>query len=102
VNSIFEKGLIRQIELQRCLKIAKVQKTNPVTYLLEDYKRKPVAKTFYEFELHRAADPDVYFVKKVLCKKEDKIYVKWLRFDNLHNSWIHKNNVLLNNTFLLK
>ncbi|XP_011636546.1 uncharacterized protein LOC105426842 [Pogonomyrmex barbatus] len=34
-------------------KIIKVPKTNPVTYLLENYKGKPVAGGFYEYELHR-------------------------------------------------
>jgi len=31
-------------------KIVKVQKINPVTYLLENYHRKPIAGEFYEYE----------------------------------------------------
>jgi len=61
-----------------------------VTYLLEDYMRKPVAEGFYEYELYHA-NP-VYLVEKMLRKREDEAYVKWLRFEN---SWMHKNNVLL-------
>ncbi|XP_011699124.1 PREDICTED: uncharacterized protein LOC105456627 [Wasmannia auropunctata] len=72
----------------------KVQKTNPATYLLEDYRGKPVAGGFYEYELHRVANPNVYLVEKVLRKRGDDVYVKWLGFDNSHNSWIHKDNVL--------
>ncbi|KYQ51588.1 hypothetical protein ALC60_09309 [Trachymyrmex zeteki] len=49
---------------------------------------------FYEHELHRATYPDVYLVEKVLRRKGDKVYVKWLGFDGSHNSWIHKNNVV--------
>ncbi|XP_071653079.1 uncharacterized protein [Temnothorax longispinosus] len=71
-----------------------VQKTNPVTFLLEDSRGKPVAGGFYEYELHRVANPDVYLVEKVLRKRGDEVYVKWLGFDNSYNSWIHKNNVL--------
>ena len=45
-------------------RIIKVQKTNPVTYLLEDYREKSVARGFYEYvefyELHRVANLDVY------------------------------------------
>ncbi|KYN28550.1 hypothetical protein ALC57_02029 [Trachymyrmex cornetzi] len=74
--------------------IIKVQRTNPVTYLLEDYCGKSVAGAFYEHELHRATHPDVYLVEKVLRRKGDKVYVKWLGFDGSHNSWIHKNNVI--------
>jgi len=43
-------------------RIVKVQKTNSVTYLLEDYHGKPVAGGFYEYEIHRVANPDVYLV----------------------------------------
>ncbi|KAG5323559.1 MOS1T transposase, partial [Pseudoatta argentina] len=70
-----------------------VQRTNLITYLLEDYHGKPVAEGFYKYE-HRVANPDIYLVEKRLRKKGDKVYVKWLGFDNSHNSWIHKNNVL--------
>jgi len=75
-------------------KITKVQKTNPVTYLLEDSCGKPIAGGFYEYKLHRVANPDVYLVEKMLRKRRNEVYVKWLRFDNSHNSWIHKNDVL--------
>ncbi|XP_018357062.1 PREDICTED: uncharacterized protein LOC108757157 [Trachymyrmex septentrionalis] len=74
--------------------IVKMQRTNPVTYLFEDYRGKSVAGAFYEHELHRATHPDVYLVEKVLRRKGDKMYVKWLGFDGSHNSWIHKNNVI--------
>ncbi|XP_071629504.1 uncharacterized protein [Temnothorax longispinosus] len=75
-------------------KIVKVQHTNPVTYLLEDYRGKSVAGAFYEYELHRATYPDVYLVEKVLRRRGDEVYVKWLGFDGSHNSWIHKDNVI--------
>ncbi|XP_077255649.1 uncharacterized protein LOC143893809 [Temnothorax americanus] len=51
-------------------RIAKVQKTNPVTYLLEDSCKKPVAGGFYEYELHRVANPDVYLVEKSFAQKK--------------------------------
>jgi len=73
-------------------KIVKVQRTNPVTYLLEDYRGKSVVGAFYE--LLGAADPDVYLVEKILRMRGDKIYMKWLGSDNSHNSWIHKDNVI--------
>ncbi|XP_012061868.1 PREDICTED: uncharacterized protein LOC105625138 [Atta cephalotes] len=72
--------------------IVKIQRTNPVTYLLEVYRGKSVAGAFYE--LHRDIYPDVYLMEKVLHRKGDKVYVKWLGIDGSHNSWIHKNNVI--------
>ncbi|XP_067211747.1 uncharacterized protein [Linepithema humile] len=75
-------------------RIAAVQRTNPVTYLIKDYRGDPVAGGFYEYELLKTAQPDVYLVEKVLRRKDDKVFVKWLGFDNSHNSWINKDDVL--------
>jgi len=47
---------------------------------------KLVAEGFYEYELHHAANSDVYLVEKVLHKERDEVYVKWMRFDNSPNS----------------
>jgi len=46
----------------------KTQRTNPATYLLKDYQGKSVAGGFYEHELQRVSNPDVYLVEKVLRK----------------------------------
>jgi len=75
-------------------KIVKVQHTNPVTYLLEDYRGKSIAGAFYEYELHRATYPDIFLVEKVLRRRGNEVYVKWLGFDGSHNSWIHKDNAI--------
>ncbi|XP_018403806.1 PREDICTED: uncharacterized protein LOC108780548 [Cyphomyrmex costatus] len=66
--------------------------TNPVTYLLEDFRGELIAGGFYEYE--RVANPDVYLVEKVKRKRGNEVYVKWLGLDKSHNSWIHKDNVL--------
>jgi len=75
-------------------RIAKIQRTNPVTYLLKDYRGELTAGGFYEHELARVSNPDVYVVEKVLHKRGEKVYMKWLGMDNSHNSWIDKKAVL--------
>jgi len=50
-------------------KIVKVQCTNPITYLFEDYRGKSIAEAFYEYELHRATHPDIYLVEKVIAQE---------------------------------
>ena len=89
-KTIFEKGYTPNWTTE-VFTIVKIQRTNPVTYLLEDDRGKSVAEAFYEHELHRATHPNVYLVEKVQRRKEDNVYVKWL---GSHNSWIHKNNVI--------
>ena len=92
-KTIFEKGYTPNWSTE-VFKIVAVQRTNPVTYLLEDSRGNPIVGGFYEHELHKTTQPDVYLVEKVLRRKNDKVLVKWLGFDNSHNSWINKDNVL--------
>ena len=46
--------------------------------------------SFYEFELQKTKNDDLYLVEKVLKTKGNKIFVKWYGFDDSHNSWINK------------
>ncbi|XP_011632000.1 uncharacterized protein LOC105423784 [Pogonomyrmex barbatus] len=84
-KTVFEKGCASNWTT-KIFKIVKVQHINLVTYVLEDYRGKVIA--FYDHELHRATHPDVYLVEKILRRKGDEVYVKWLEFDGSHNSWI--------------
>jgi len=89
-KTIFEKGYTPNWTTE-VFKIVKVQRTNPITYF---HYREKSAGAFYEHELLRASDPDVYLVEKILRRRDDNVYVKWLGFDNSYNSWIHKDNVI--------
>jgi len=93
MTTIFEKGFTPNWTTE-VFKIVEVQKTNPATFILEDSRGDPVAGGFYEYELQRVANPNVYLVEKILREKGDNVYVKWLGMDKSHNSWIHKINVL--------
>lgn len=71
-------------------KVTKVRQTNPRVYLLTDANDENIQGTFYSQELQKVQYPNVYLIERVLKKKNNKIYVKWLGFDNKHNSWINK------------
>ena len=92
-KTIFEKGYTPNWSTE-IFYIVKTQRTNPATYLLKDYQGKPIAGGFYEHELQRVSNPDVYLVEKILPKRGNEVYVKWLGMDNSYNSWIDKTNVL--------
>lgn len=74
--------------------IKKVKLTNPRVYLLKDEQNEDIQGGFYEDELQKVKYPDVYLVEKVLKRKADKVYVKWLGMDKSHNSWIPKSELL--------
>ena len=60
-----------------------------MTYLLRDGDGRLVRGGFYEHELLKTRHPDVYLVEKVLKRKGNEAFVKWLGFDKTHNSWIN-------------
>jgi len=92
-KTVFEKGYTPNWSTE-VFKISTVQQTNPVTYLLQDSRGNPIIGGFYEHELLKTKHPDVFLVEKILRKKGNRVFVKWLGFDNSHNSWINNNNVL--------
>lgn len=72
--------------------IRKVQPTDPVTYLLRDSDGKDIAGCFYFEELQKTKFPDVYLVERILKRKGDSVYVKWLGMNS--RSWIKKSDIL--------
>ncbi|CAH1385036.1 unnamed protein product, partial [Tenebrio molitor] len=68
--------------------------TNPNTYLLQDYLKQDIKGCFYQQQLQKVKYPDVYLVEKILRRKNNKVFVKWLGFDSTHNSWIDKKKIV--------
>ena len=69
--------------------IKKVKNTVPWTYVIKDLNGEEIIGTFYEKELQKTSQKE-FRIKKVLKKKDGKIYVKWKGCDNSFNSWIDK------------
>lgn len=93
VKSVFEKGYTPNWSAEIFV-IKKVQITNPVTYKLEDMSGQQIEGGFYEHELQKTENPDVYLVEKILRRKGNKAYVKWWGLDKKHNSWINTSDIV--------
>lgn len=89
---VFEKGYTPNWTTE-IFTVKEIKNTNPPTYKLMDYQDQTIEGGFYEQELSKVKYPDIYLVEKVLRKRGNQIYVKWLGFNNSHNSWINKSNV---------
>lgn len=75
--------------------IRQIQKnTDPITYLLTDYQGDEISGAVYEHELLPVKHPDLYLVEKIIRRKENRAYVKWLGFDSSHNSWVDKDKII--------
>lgn len=90
---IFEKGYTPNWTTE-VFKIRSIKQTNPITYLLSDLNGQDINGVIYKEELQLVEHPDIYLVEKIIRKKGNKMYVKWLGFDTSHNSWINQTDVL--------
>ena len=92
-KTVFEKGYTPNWTTE-IFKVVKVNNKFPVTYLLKDYQGNIIAGRFYEQELQKTNYPDTYLVEKIMKKKNNKAYVKWLGFSSSHNTWINEKDIL--------
>jgi len=88
-KGIFCKGFLPNWSSE-IFTIIKVNKTVPVTFILEDYTGSPIAGGFYAEEIRKTKLPDDYLVEKVIRTKGQRVFVRWLGFTDEHNSWINK------------
>ncbi|CAI6352828.1 unnamed protein product [Macrosiphum euphorbiae] len=91
-KGVFTKGYLPNWSTE-IFEIIKINKTLPVTYQLQDYMGKPIAGCFYSEEIYKTNFPNEYLIEKIIRKKQNQMYVKWLGFDNTHNSWINRSDV---------
>lgn len=92
-KSLFEKGYLPSWTTEIFV-VKKIQYTDPITYLLVDWEGKDIKGGVYAEEMQLVKYPNVYLVEKILRRKNGKVYVKWLGFDNKFNSWINAADVL--------
>lgn len=89
----FEKGFTPNWSTE-IFRITKVKNTNPTTYMLEDAKSRPILGAFYSQEIKKTMHPEVYLVEKILRRRGNKVYVKWLGLSSSENCWIDRRNLL--------
>jgi hypothetical protein len=86
---LFDKGFNPNWTTE-IFRIVNINNTSPVTYLIEDLENNQIKGCFYEQELQKTQYPNNYLVEKIITKKKDKYFVKWLGFPEEKNSWINK------------
>ncbi len=92
-KNIFTKGYLPNWT-NEIFTVHRIQPTNPETYILKDSKGKILHGGFYGHELLKSKIGNVFLVEKILEQKKDKLLVRWLGFDNTHDSWISKNDLM--------
>lgn len=92
-KSSFDKGYTPNWSTE-IFTINAVNKTAPVTYHIQDQRQQPISGSFYQEELQKTNNPNVYLIEKVIRKKGDKLFVKWLGLSNRENSWVNKSSIV--------
>lgn len=90
---VFEKSYTPNWSTE-IFRIARIMSTNPETYILTDGNNNTIKGGFYKYELQSVADPKLCLVEKIIRRKGNQVFVKWLGFPEDHNSWINKNDML--------
>ena len=89
---VFEKGYTPNWTTEN-FTITKVRYTTPFTYNIKDYKNELINGIFYEEELQKCKHPDTYLIERIIRKRGENLFVKWLGFNDTHNQWIHQNDL---------
>ena len=67
-----------------------IKYSNVPYYYLKDLNGEKIQGTFYEQELQKTKQDDLYTIEKILKTNKDKIYVKWKGYSNDFNQWVNK------------
>lgn len=73
--------------------IAKRNLIIPETYNLVDDRKEEITGKFYSHELQRVKHKDGYLIEKIIRKKGNKLYCKFLGFDTSFNGWVDSSTV---------
>ncbi len=87
LKAMFEKGYTPNWSTE-IFKIVSVNPTVPITYDLKDAHDTIIKGKFYREELQPTNYKDTFLVEKILRRKKNQVFVKWLGLDASHNSWI--------------
>lgn len=92
-KNVFAKGYLPNWT-NEVFEVYRVQPTIPETYILKDNKGEILQGSFYGHEMLKSTIGDIYLVEKILKRKKDKLYVRWLGFDRSHDAWVAKKDLL--------
>ncbi|KAE9542747.1 hypothetical protein AGLY_002658 [Aphis glycines] len=76
-KGVFTKGFLPNWSTE-IFTIVKINKTEPPTYQLHHYHDEPIAGCFYTEEISKTNFPNDYLIEKIIRKKGNQIYVKWI------------------------
>ena len=91
-KNIFEKGYETNWT-QEIFVIYDIKYSNVPYYYLKDLNNEKLQGTFYEQELQKTKQDDLYTIEKILKTNKNKVYVKFKGYSNDFNQWVNKSDI---------
>ena len=91
-KKFFEKGFTPNWT-EEVFTVSKIQRTDPITYKINDLNDEEIQRTFHEQELQKTTQ-EVFIIEKVVTKGETKSLVKWKGYPASFNSWVDNKNLI--------
>ena len=91
-KNIFEKGYDTNWT-QEIFVIYDIKYSNVPYYYLKDLNNEKLQGTFYEQELQKTKQDDLYTIEKILKTNKNKVYVKFKGYSNDFNQWVNKSDI---------
>ena len=87
-KNVFAKGYTQNWS-EEVFVVSKIKNTVTLAYVINNVNGEPITGNFYEKELQKNSQEKLR-IEKVLKRKGDKLYFKWIGYYNSFNSWIDK------------
>ena len=93
LKNTFEKSYTSNWS-QETFIIDDIKTSNVHYYFLKDLQGEKIDGMFYEQELLKTKQNDLYIIEKIIKKVGDKYLVKWKNYSDKFNSYVNQNNIV--------
>ena len=93
LKNTFEKSYISNWS-EEIFIIDDIKKSNVHYYFLKDLQGEKIDGMFYEQELLKTKQNDLYLIEKIIKKVGNKYLVKWKNYSDRFNSYVNQNDIV--------
>ena len=93
LKNTFEKSYTSNYS-QEIFIIDNTKTSNVHYYFIKDLQGEKIDGMFYEQELLKTKQNDLYIIEKIISTNKDKYLVKWKNYSDKFNSYVNKNDIV--------
>ena len=94
-RDVFDKALSNIRWSEELFKIHSINRSNVITYKINDLNGEIIKGIFYERELQKTKNiSQIYIIEKIIRKNRNRYLVKWRNYSDDFNSWVNKDDIV--------